>query len=87
MSYILAVFSVRTETMSFYNMLKRARINAMIVETPKIIQASCGISVKFIQADFLKVKNLMALNYLKNSVRYYVLNGTFGRTNITPLNY
>jgi len=86
MGYILAVFAVRTETMQFYNMLKRAGINAMIVETPKSLQASCGISVKLMQNDFSRANNILRTSNMRSFVRFYLVNGTFGRRTITPIN-
>lgn len=86
MGYILAVFAVRTETMQFYNMLKRAGINAMIVETPKSLQASCGISVKLMQNDFSRANNILRTSNMRSFVRFYLVNGTFGRRTISPIN-
>ena len=85
MGYILAVFAVRTETISFYNMLKRARMNAMVVETPKSLQASCGISVKFSQDDLSKAKSIIKNGNFRSFVRFYAINGTIGRRIITPI--
>lgn len=86
MGYILAVFSVRTETLSFYNMLTRAGINALVIETPKSLQASCGISVKFAQTGLIVAKNILKTGNFKSFVRFYAMNGTFGKRIIIPLN-
>lgn len=86
MGYILAVFAVRTETISFYNMLKRAGVNAMIVETPKTLQASCGISVKFSQNDLSKARAILHTGNMHSFVRFYEISGTFGRRIIRPIN-
>ena len=85
MGYILAVFAVRTETMQFYNMLKRAGVNAMIVETPKTLQASCGISVKFMQTDLSMAKNILNISKMRSFVRFYLVSGNFGRRTISPI--
>lgn len=85
MGYILAVFAVRTETISFYNMLKRAGVNAMVVETPKSLQASCGISVKFSQSDMSMAKSVVRTGNFRSFVRFYAISGTIGRRIITPI--
>ena len=86
MGYILAVFAVRTETISFYSMLKRAGINSMVIETPKSLQASCGISVKFSQSDLSKAKGIVKTGNFHSFVRFYAVNGSLGRRIITPIN-
>ena len=85
MGYILAVFAVRTETISFYNMLKRAGVNAMVVETPKSLQARCGISVKFLQGDISRAKGIVKTGNFRSFVRFYEVSGNFGRRTITPI--
>ena len=47
MQYTLAVFRARNETITFATLLRSYKINAQIVNTPRKISVSCGISVKF----------------------------------------
>lgn len=44
---MLAVFRSRTETLNFASILRSYGINCVIVNTPRKINVSCGISVKF----------------------------------------
>lgn len=49
MGYCYAVFTSRSETLSFANYLKRMGIPCMIASTPKSAGRACGISVKFLR--------------------------------------
>ena len=62
MNYVIAVFSSRTETLSFANILKRMGVPTMIVQTPKEAGRTCGISVKFGYDNFTIAKQAL-LNY------------------------
>ena len=43
---ILIVFRARTETMNFAMLLRSYKISCQVVNTPRIINVSCGVSVK-----------------------------------------
>lgn len=86
MEYVLAVFSVRTDTMQFNRVLKNNRINSTVVETPKSASASCGISVKFATKDLPQAKRLLAVSGTKSFVRFYLVTGFYGNIKLTPLN-
>ena len=45
--YVLAAFRSRTQTMAFYDRLKRVGCNATVVNTPKEAHVGCGVSVRF----------------------------------------
>lgn len=49
MGYCYAVFTSRSETLSFANYLKRMGIPCMVASTPKSAGRACGISVKFLK--------------------------------------
>ena len=56
MTFCLAVFRSRNETLYLANMLNSARIRASIVNSPKDAGISCGISVRF-EEGFLNAVN------------------------------
>lgn len=86
MEYIIAVFSIRTDTMNFYNFLNRNRINCTIIETPKQVSASCGISVKFATIDLPVARRLLPQSGAKSFIRFYMVSGFYGRQKLTPIN-
>ena len=47
MKFLVAVFRARTETLSFANILRSYGVPFQIINTPRNLNVSCGISVKF----------------------------------------
>lgn len=48
---LLAVFRSKTETLNFASVLRSYKIPCFVVNTPRNINVSCGISVKFYEND------------------------------------
>jgi len=46
MVYLLAVFRARTETLAYSHILKSYGVQCTIINTPRQVSVSCGISVK-----------------------------------------
>lgn len=46
MEFLVVVFRARTQTLTFANLLKSYGVNASIINTPRVINVSCGISVR-----------------------------------------
>lgn len=46
MNYTVVVFSSRSETMQFYNIIKKYGLFCSIINTPRSLASSCGISTK-----------------------------------------
>lgn len=46
MKYTVAVFSSRSETMKFYKVIKNYGLFCSIINTPRTLSASCGVSTK-----------------------------------------
>ena len=46
MNYTVVVFSVRSDTMKFYNKIKNYGLYCSIINTPRSLASSCGVSVK-----------------------------------------
>ena len=60
MEYALAVFRARNETITFANLLKSYGVSVMVVSTPRQINVSCGISVRFSTGKIADAKNLLS---------------------------
>ncbi|MBR4407655.1 MAG: DUF3343 domain-containing protein [Clostridia bacterium] len=45
--YLVAVFRARTQTLSFANLLESYGVPVVVINTPRHLNISCGISVKF----------------------------------------
>lgn len=78
MEYVIAVFSVRTETLLFNQYLHRLGINSTVMNTPKEAHTSCGICVKFSSAMFNVVKKASLAGY-RSFVGFFKVNkSSFG---------
>lgn len=71
MNFVIAVFSSRSETLSFANFLKRQGFVCGVVQTPKEAGRTCGISVKFRYEDFATIKQIFG------SLRFMSFQGFF----------
>lgn len=47
MQYTIAVFRARSETLAFAALLRSYKVPVQIINTPRKINVSCGISVRF----------------------------------------
>lgn len=57
---MLAVFRSRTETLNFASLLKSYGVYCSVVNTPRRINVSCGISVQFSAKDISFVKQILS---------------------------
>lgn len=57
---MLAVFRSRTETLNFASLLRSYGVNCAVVNTPRKINVSCGISVQFSTRDLPIVKQILS---------------------------
>ena len=83
--YVLAVFLNRTETIKFYNDLKRAGVNATVVSTAKGLGTAFSVAVKFylknlvrsnavlLKGNYKSFNNFFKIVYNKQSVIYEII--------------
>lgn len=71
MEFGLAVFRARTETITFANLLKSYGVNVMIISTPRQINVSCGISVRFSQNQMDVAKSILARRKFNTFAGFY----------------
>lgn len=84
MEYVIAVFSVRTETLMFNQYLHRLGINSTVMNTPKQAHTSCGICVKFPFIMFGTVKRA-SLNGYRSFVGFYKIANTRMGLIVSPI--
>ena len=85
MEYMLAVFSIRTDTINFNRLLNKNGIKSTVVETPTSASTSCGISVNFAFKDLPQARRMLPVSGTKSFVRFYVVTGHYGNIKITPI--
>ena len=83
--FIIAVFSMRTSTMQFNNILQKNGVKSVVIETPKSASASCGISVRLNTRDFERAKEILSSSGIKNFVRFYQVNFLYNQTRLSPI--
>lgn len=73
MEYTIAVFRARNETITFANLLRSYGVNVMVVSTPRQINVSCGISVRFNNENLETAKNLLARRRFDSFGGFYLI--------------
>ena len=56
---ILIVFRARSETMNFAMLLRSYKISCQVINTPRVINVSCGVSVKTSIAYLEQIDNIL----------------------------
>lgn len=59
MSYILAVFNTRSETLYFANILKSQGLVVSVSNTPRSVGQGCSICVKFLPSALPMARNVL----------------------------
>ncbi|MBQ4580234.1 MAG: DUF3343 domain-containing protein [Clostridia bacterium] len=85
-NFCIAAFRSRLQVMAFEDALKHQGLHASIVTTPRAVALGCGLSVRFEEADFPKVKAIYHQMGLGNLIGFYrVLRDQAGRARVYPL--
>lgn len=74
MKYTVVVFKSRTDTMRFYNIIKRHGSFCSIINTPRILISSCGISVKISGASVNIARQIISANNFSSFFGIYDIN-------------
>lgn len=53
---MLVVYTARNSTIRLYETLGRCGISAEIINTPRALSVGCGLSVRFRDCDYMKVR-------------------------------
>lgn len=85
-NFCIAAFRSRLQVMAFEEALKKQGMKASIVTTPRAVALGCGLSVRFEEADFPRVKALYQALGLGNLIGFYrVARDQSGRAAVYPL--
>lgn len=85
MEFGLAVFRARTETTTFASLLKSYGVKVMIISTPRQINVSCGISVRFNPNNIEKARSILARRKFNTFAGFYLAKQSGVSLKITPL--
>lgn len=60
MDYMIIVFRARSHTINFANLLRSYKVPCQVINTPRRVNVSCGISVKFSSQDLSIVEQIIS---------------------------
>lgn len=80
MYYILAIFSSRSETLSFASLLRSYGQIASIISTPKEAGLPCGICVKFMPNVLAGARALIERSHYSTFAGFYSVRIVNGRS-------
>ena len=75
MGNIIAVFGNRNHALQYASNLKRNGIRNKVVDTPRELSVSCGISIIFSQENMGRAKLILARTNMIPYVRLYLISG------------
>ena len=75
MDYMIIVFRARSHTINFANLLQSYKVPCQIVNTPRIVNVSCGISVKFSSLYLKNVQQILSRRYFDTFAGIYKIIG------------
>ena len=85
-NFCIDAFRSRLQLMAFEDALKQHGLKASIVTTPRAVALGCGLSVRFEEADFPRVKALYQAMGLGNLIGFYrVKRDQSGRAAVYPM--
>jgi len=73
MGNILAVFGNRSHSMQFASALKRVGVRCKVVNTPREISVSCGISVIFDRVALPQAKQIVEYYKFSSFNKFYIM--------------
>lgn len=85
MQKIIAVFENRSRAMQFASLLKRVSISCRVIDTPRDLSSSCGISVVFDSRYLATAKNLIVRAGVVGGRFYMLTNDTFKKYKLINL--
>ena len=70
--FVLATFHNRTHALQFSNQLKAIGVSVKIINLPREISSSCGLSVMFNYQNLNKAKSIMNSNHYASFRGFYL---------------
>ena len=85
-NFCIAAFRSRLQVMAFEEAMRQKGMKASIVTTPRAVALGCGLSVRFEEADFPRVKALHKALGLGHLIGFYrVTRDQAGRAAVYPM--
>ncbi len=78
MEYLVTTFRSRTDTVKFYEFLRRNGVNSQIINTPKQAGVGCGLSVKTSLDRLELVRKAVKITSLSSFVGFFHVKKVYG---------
>jgi len=78
MKKILAVFTNRNQTMQFASYLRRLNVQNEVVNTPRSISTSCGLSVVFFEKGLPQARFILNNHKMATFIGFFIQIGNVG---------
>ena len=78
MEYLVVAFRSRTDTVRFYEFLRRNGLNSQIVNTPKQAGVGCGLSVKTAISNLEGIKKAIRFTAFSSFAGIFLVKNAFG---------
>ncbi len=85
-NFCIAAFRSRLQVMAFEEALRQRGMKASIVTTPRAVSLGCGLSVRFEEKDFPRVRALYQALGMGNLIGFYrVTRDVSGRASVAAM--
>ena len=85
-NFCIAAFRSRLQVMAFEEALRQRGMKASIVTTPRAVSLGCGLSVRFEEEDFPRVRALYQALGMGNLIGFYrVTRDMSGRASVAAM--
>ena len=78
MEYLVTAFRSRTDTVRFYEFLRRNGVNSQIINTPKQAGVGCGLSVKTSLSALETIKRAIKITALASFSGLFMVKRAYG---------
>lgn len=78
MEYLVTAFRSRTDTVRFYEFLRRNGVNSQIINTPKQAGVGCGLSVKSGIGTLDSIKKAVRITALSSFAGIFMVKKAYG---------
>lgn len=78
MEYLVTAFRSRTDTVRFYEFLRRNGVNSQIINTPKQAGVGCGLSVKSGIGTLDSIKKAVRITSLSSFAGIFLVKKAYG---------
>lgn len=85
MDSVIAVFRSRSETLGYSNLLRSYGVDVKVINTPREVNVSCGISVKFDIAYIKEARDILTRRRFDTFAGFYLVKKMGNKFFVKPI--